>query len=53
MRRKHRYIVAVLLALAFGAAAGYLYRVWEAPNIEERAHDTFENLKRGVEKFRK
>ena len=53
MRRRHLLIVAVLAALALGAVAGYLYRRWQAPTIEERAHDAVQELKRGVEKLKK
>ncbi len=53
MRRRHLVLVAVLVALALGAVAGYLYRRWQAPTIEERAHDALEDLRRGVEKLKR
>ncbi len=48
-----RVLIAVLVALALGLVAGYLYRQWQAPTLEERAHDAVEDLRRGVEKLRK
>ena len=53
MRRRHLVIVAVLVALALGAVAGYLYRRWRAPTIEERARDVLEDLRRGAEKLKR
>ncbi len=47
-----RIVVAILAALAVGVAAGYLYRRWQAPTLEERARDAAEDLRRGIEKLK-
>ena len=51
--RNTRLILALLIAIAFGVAAGYFYRRWKSPTIEERAQDAAQDLKRGVEKLLK
>jgi hypothetical protein len=51
--RNTRFILALFLAIAFGIAAGYFYRRWKSPTLEERTQDAAEDLKRGVEKLLK
>jgi hypothetical protein len=51
--RAIRLVVAVLIALALGFAAGYAYRRHTHPTLEERAHDAAEELKSAVERLTK
>jgi hypothetical protein len=51
--RTFRLLLAVLLALAVGAVAGYVYRRHTHPTFEERAHDATEELKSAIEKLTK
>jgi hypothetical protein len=45
-----KLVVAVLVALAVGAAAGYLYRRSTKPTLEEKAEEASRDLKRAWEK---
>jgi hypothetical protein len=45
--------VAVLVAILLGVAAGYLYRRWERPVVEERARDVANELKGATERSTK
>ncbi len=49
--RNARLIVAIAIALSAGIAAGYLYRRWRNPTLEERAQDAAEDLRRSMEKM--
>ncbi len=51
--RNARLIVALAVVLLVGIAAGYLYRRWKHPTLEERAQDATEDLRRGMEKMLK
>lgn len=48
-----KLVVAVILALAVGAAAGYLYRRSTKPDLEEKAEDASRELRRAWEKATK
>jgi Flp pilus assembly protein CpaB len=48
---KRRLVVLVVVALLLGAIAGYAYRRWKNPTLEERAHDAAQDLKSAVEKM--
>jgi hypothetical protein len=43
-------VVAIILALGVGAAAGYLYRRSSKPTLEEKAEDAGRDLRRAWEK---
>jgi hypothetical protein len=45
-----RIVLAVLVALAVGAAAGYLYRRNTKPTLEEKAEEAGRDLQRAWDK---
>jgi hypothetical protein len=49
--RTIRLLVAIALAFALGAVAGYVYRRHTHPTLEERAHDATEELKSAIERL--
>jgi uncharacterized membrane protein YraQ (UPF0718 family) len=51
--RAIRLVVAVVIALALGFVAGYVFRRHTHPTLEERAQDAAEELKSAVERLTK
>ncbi len=49
--RIRRVILIVALALVLGAIAGYTFRRFRSPTLEERAHDVAEEVKSAIEKI--
>jgi len=49
--RSARLVLIVVIALALGAAAGYAWRRWPSPTLEERARDVAEEMKHAAEKI--
>ncbi len=43
--RRRLVILAVLMAVLVGFVAGWFARLWSHPTVEERAHETLEDLR--------